>query len=192
MIARRHLAAYAIAAALWSPASAAPAEDAAPPAVSPQAVEAMRLLASQDAYQRKLGFLRLEALREPGTLEAIRAHLGSRDPETRAYSLRAVAAIEGPPAVPLLLTALKTDKEPRVRRAALLGLEPFVPSDPAILPALLRALVDRSTEIRITAVDVVSRIDDPRAREAILRRHKREQRRDVRRVLELAKLRLGG
>ena len=41
-------------------------EDQAPPAPaqppSPKAIEAMRLLESEDAYQRQLGFLRLEAL----------------------------------------------------------------------------------------------------------------------------------
>jgi HEAT repeat protein len=153
---------------------------------SPKAEEAIRLLSSRDPYQRQLGFLRLEALREQSTVPAIKTYLASKDPEARAYSLRALAAIEGIQAIPELLEALRMEKKPRVRRAALLGLEPFQQSDPRILPAFLGALRDRDTTVRMTAVDIVSRVDDPRAREAILRRYKREGRRDVRRVLALA------
>ena len=166
-------------------------ERAALPAVpSPKALEAMRLLDSNDAYQRELGFLRLEALREISTVDTIAAHLTSRNPETRAYSLRAMAAIQGNAAVPLLLRTLKTDKDSHVRRAALLGLEPLQETDPAVLPAFIKALRDPKTDVRITAVDIVSRIDSPLAREAIRTRNKREQRRDVRRVLAMAMQRL--
>lgn len=158
---------------------------------SPRAAEAMRLLDSEDLYQRQVGFLRLEALREPATLEKIRSYLDHKNPEVRAYSLRAVAAIEGAPAIPQLLRRLQAERQPRVRRAALLGLEPMIGQDPAVLPALLVALRDRSTEVRMAAVDVVSRIDDPKAREAIRLRHRREWRRDVRRVLQAAIQRVG-
>ena len=161
------------------------------PTPTPQAVEAMRLLESSDPYQRQLGFLRLEALRETGTVKTIERYLTSRDPEVRAYSLRAVAAITGEPAIPTLLQVLASEKHPRVRRAALLGLEPFERSDPRILAACIKALRDPNTEVRMAAVDIVSRVDDPRAREAILIRYKRETRRDVRRVLRLAMKRLG-
>lgn len=157
---------------------------------SPQAVAAMHLLEATDLYQRQLGFLRLEALREPSTLETIRAYISHRDPQTRAYSLRALAAIEGVPAIPVLLHALRTDKYPRVRRAALLALEPLARNDAEVLPALLDALRDWSPEVRMAAVDIVSRINDPRAREAILIRYRRERVRDVRRVLTLAMKRL--
>jgi len=159
-------------------------------APSPKAIEAMHLAQSKDAYQRELGFLRLEALREPATIEFITGYLNRNEPDLRAYSLRALSAIQGPAAAPTLLAALQHDRQARVRRAALLGLEPLVPSDPAILPGLMKALRDRSTEVRMAAIDVVSRIDDPRAREAILIRNKRENQKDVRRVLELAMKRL--
>ncbi len=159
-------------------------------APSPKAIEAMHLAQSKDAYQRELGFLRLEALREPATLEFITGYLNRNEPDLRAYSLRALSAIQGPAAAPTLLEALKNDRQARVRRAALLGLEPLVLSDPAILPGLMKALRDRSTEVRMAAIDIVSRIDDPRAREAILIRNKRENQKDVRRVLELAMKRL--
>ena len=150
----------------------------------------MRLLASDDPYQRQIGFLRLEALRELSTAMTIGTYATSPDPEMRAFALRALAAIESTGAIPRLLEALRTDRHPRVRRAALLGLEPLQKADPAILPAFIKALRDRNTEIRIAAVDAVSRINDPRAREAILTRNRREGRRDVRRVLELAMKRL--
>jgi len=155
-------------------------------APSPKAVEAMQLLQSSDAYQQELGFLRLEALRELSTVPTIRQYVTSKSPETRAYSLRALAAIQTIAAVPLLLDILRTEKDARVRRAALLGLEPLVQADPAILPVLIQALRDRRVEIRIAAVDIVSRIDDPRARQAILVRNQRERQRDVRRVLVMA------
>ena len=160
---------------------------------SPKAVEAIRLLESKDAYQRQLGFLRLEALREPRTIPTIQTYAQSRDPEVRAYSLRALAAIDGSAVVPRLLQALNTDKQPVVRRAALLGLEPLQKNapNPNMLLAFIKALRDPSTEVRMAAVDIVSRVDAPQAREAILTRYKRERRRDVRRVLELAIKRLG-
>ena len=156
------------------------------PAPSPKAIESMRLLDSQDPYLRELGFLRLEALREPSTLETIKKHLTDDDPDIRAYSLRAVAAIEGLPSVPLLLNVLKRDPEPRVRRAALLGLEPFEKGNPDILPAFLTSLRDRKVEVRIVAVDIVSRVENPKAKEALQLRNKRERDPDVRRVLVLA------
>lgn len=174
-----------------APSAAGDAEDATP-APSPRAADAIGLIASDDPYQRQVGFLRLEALREPGTAKVIRPYLDSRDPDLRAYTLRALAAIEGLASVPALLKALKEDPHPRVRRAALLGLEPLQPQDAQILPAFLAALRDRKPEIRITAVDVVSRVDDTRAREAILMRNKRERDRNVQRALSLAMERLGG
>ncbi len=170
---------------------AAVAEGAQGSAPSPKAQEALRLVASEDAYQQQVGFLRLEALREPATAPLLRPYVTHKNPELRASSLRALAAIEGAASVPLLLEKLKTEKHPRVRRAAILGLEPFAQSGPDILPAFIRALRDRNTQVRMTAVDVVSRINDPRAREAIALRQKRERRRDVRRVLKQARKRMG-
>ena len=161
------------------------------PQPSPQAVAALRLLEAADPYQRELGFLRLEALREPATARLIQHYVHSRDPETRAHSLRALAAIQGPESIPLLTQQLSQDKHPQVRRAALLGMEPFAGAHPELLPIFIKSLRDRNTEVRMAAVDIVSRIDDPRAREAILIRNRRERRKDVRRVLKLAMRRLG-
>ena len=174
-------------AALWltvllGGSSAALASDAQPPP-SPKAVEAIQLLDAAELYDRQMGFLRLEALREPATLDVVKRYLDDRMPEVRAYSLRAIAAIEGVGSIPLMLERLRRDPEPVVRRAALLGLEPLQTQHPEILPAFIAALKDRSTEVRITAVDIVHRIDDPRAREAIASRHQRERRKDVRRLL---------
>jgi HEAT repeat protein len=164
-----------------------------PPAwASERADEAAALTESGDPYQRQLGFLRLEALREPGTTALIRHHLASRDPALRAYAVRAFAAIDGAAAVPMLLQALRTDRDPEVRRAALLGLEPLQPSRTDILPAFIKALRDKKTEVRMTAVDIVSRINDPQAKDAIRARAKRERNRNVRRALIAALRRLEG
>jgi HEAT repeat protein len=163
-------------------------EDAGP--TDQRAKDAMALLASDDPYQRQVGFLRLEALRDPSTVEAVRRYLDSTDPERRAEAVRALAAIEGVLAVPRLLAVLRTDKQPLVRRAALLGLEPLAGTSPDVLPAFLAALRDRKPEVRMAAVDIVSRIDDPRARDAIRLRNRRERDRNVRRVLSLAMTRL--
>lgn len=157
---------------------------------SPRALEAIRLIESSDPYEQQLGFLRLEALREPSTVDVLQPYVTHPQAQRRAASLRALAAIQGSAAVPLLLQHLKTDRDPAVRRAILLGVEPFAKEHPDILPALLKALRDRHTEVRMTAVDIVSRIDDPRARDAIRLRYKQEWRRDVRRVLALAITRL--
>lgn len=160
------------------------------PAPSPRAAEALELLKSHDGYQRSLGFLRLEALREPATLEPIRAYTASRDEEVRAYAWRAVAAIQGPSAVPALLEAYRAEKHSRVRRAILLGLEPLQASDPGVLPVFIDAMRHADQQLCMTAVDIVSRIDHPEARAAVWQRAKKEGRRDVRRVLKAAVARL--
>lgn len=161
-------------------------------ALSPRTAEVLRQLQSKDAFARKMAWLRLEALRDPQALAAIRPYLDDRDPLMRAGSLRAMAAIEGPRAVPLLLEKLKADRHPSVRLAALLGVEPMQDTDPAILPALIASLRDRSALVRMAAVDAVSRINDPRARAAILAHSKIEHRSDVRKVLKTALERLDG
>ena len=158
--------------------------------LSAKAREAITLLDAQDPYQRQLGFLRLEALRDPSTVETILRYVHNQDEDTRAASLRALSAIEGVVASPILLEALKRDRSARVRRAALLGLEPLILDDPFILPACLKALRDPESDVRITAADVVSRVNDPQARQALLLRAKRERNQDVRRVIEAALKRL--
>jgi HEAT repeat protein len=90
-----------------------------------------------------------------------------------------------------VLEALSTDRHPSVRRAALLGLEPFAAARPDILPALFAALRDRKPEVRMTAVDIVSRLDNQEARDAIRERRRRERDRNVQRVLGLAMARIG-
>ena len=158
---------------------------------TPEAAEALQFLESKDPYERKVGFLRVEALREPATADAVRQYVKSRDPDMRADSLRALAAIEGAKAVPLLLEKLQTDKEPRVRWSALLALEPFQKGHPELLPAFIEAMRDYKTEVRMAAVDIVSRIDDPAAREAIWTRYRKELRPDVRRLLKIVLERIG-
>ena len=157
---------------------------------SPRALAAIQLLKSDDLYQKQMGFLRLEALREAATVDAISAYLTDREPEVRAYSLRALAAVQGAGSVPVLLRAL-SDKHPRVRRAAVLGLEPLVATNNEILPALIKQLKDRHPHVRMAVIDVLSRQDVARAKEAILLRRRREHDRDVKRVLKLAVERLG-
>ena len=167
----------------------ASAEQAAQP-LSPRAVEALDLVSSDDRYKQELGFLRLEALREPASIPVILPYASHKDPELRASGVRALAAVQGVEAVPLLLDRIAHDPHPRVRRAAMLGIEPFIDADPKILPLLIEKLRDHDTTVRMTAVDIVSRSPDPAAREAILQRNKREGRRDVRRVLDLAMKRM--
>ena len=157
---------------------------------SPDAVAALQLIASDDSYQQRLGFLRLEALREPATIPLITPYLDHKHPTLRAYGVRALAAVAGAAAVPALLRVLQSDRREDVRRAALLGLEPLQANDPAVLSAFIDALTDRKSEVRITAVDIVSRIDDPQARRAIEDRQERERNGNVRRALALALRRL--
>ena len=170
--------------------SATPAAADSPSGVSADAAEAIRMIESDDTYQHQLGFMRLEALREPATVPFVRAYLRHEKPELRAASIRALAAIEGLPSIPDVIKALTADRDADVRRAALLGIEPFEPADPRVLPAMLTALRDRDPDVRITAVDAVSRVEHGPAREAILDRNRREGNRNVRRALTLAMKRL--
>lgn len=164
---------------------AAPAAEPAPP-LSTEAQALIPQLNSPDEYARRLAFLRLEALREPASAELIRPYLGSRDPDTRAFAVRGLAAVEGVKAAPYLLEQLRRDKQPRVRVAAILALEPLAVDDPQIVPALIERLRDRKPDVRMAAVDAVSRFDLAEARQAILTRARREQNRDVQRVLAMA------
>lgn len=166
------------------------AEEASTQTISQRAADALRLVESGDDYQQQLGFLRLEALRDPAVLPALMPYTSSKNPDLRAQSLRAVAAIQGVGAVPLLLGRLAHDRDTHVRRAAILGVEPYVTAHPDALFALIAALKDKDTTVRMAAVDVVSRVNDPAAREAIITRYKREGRKDVRRVLEMAMKRM--
>src|SRR3989338_7119463 len=86
------------------------AQDVQESSLSPRAVEAINLLESNDPYMRQLGFIRLEALREPASSSIAMKYADSRDPDLRAYSLRLLAAVQGPAAVPLLLEKLNKDK----------------------------------------------------------------------------------
>lgn len=188
----RLCAACCVVAILLAGLSSSRAEQSQAAPLSPKAVEALQLLESSDPYKRELGFLRLEALREPASVEFIKRYAANKDPEVRAYALRALAAIEGPAAIPALLDAFKRDKQSRVRRAVLLGLEPLRQASPDVdlVATFINALRDPKPDVRMTAVDIVSRIDEPRARDAIQARQKREHHRDVRRVLALAKKRM--
>ena len=160
--------------------------------ISPEAQRLIKLLDADDVYLRRTTFLQLEALREPATAPVIRDHLKSRNAKTRAFSVRALAAVEGPKAVATLIERLKSDRNAYVRLETVLALEPLREPDPSVVtPALIGALRDRNPEVRMAAVDAVSRVGEPEAKAAILMRWKRERDRDVRRVLEAAMKRLG-
>ena len=159
-------------------------------AASPEAEPYMKQLDAKDAFIRQEAFLHVEALRDPATAPIVRQHLTSKNAETRAFAVRAVAAIEGAKAVPTLLERLARER-PAVRLAIVLALEPLQKQDPSVASVLIAALRDRAPEVRMAAVDAVSRMKQPAAREAILTRWKRERDRDVRRVLELAMKRIG-
>ena len=157
-------------------------------ALSAEAQALITQLDAHDPSSRQAAFLRLEALREPATSSVIRSHLSGKDAETRAYSARALAAVDGVVAIPLLLDRLQHDRSPQVRVAALLALEPI--QDAPAIPVLITALRDRSPDVRMAAVDIVSRIQTPQAREAVLAMRRRERNRDVQRVLDDAVKRL--
>lgn len=157
-------------------------------AISPEATRLLKQLDAKDAYTRQFAFIQLESLREAATAPIVRRYLDDRNPDTRAFSIRALAAIEGVAAVPTLLERLKREGNPRVRVAVVLALEPL--QDPAILPAFIGKMRDRNREVRMALVDAVSRVDRPEARQAIRLRWRRERDRDVRRVLEEAMTRV--
>ena len=187
---RLELLAFALIALMRAPALGAESA----PSAEPLSAEAKAIIATLQArhiddYTRQRAFLELEALREPSSAEAIRAFMKDRDDNTRAYSVRALAAVAGIQAVPELLARLQKDS-PKVRIACVLALEPL--HAPEATEPLIKHLRDRNKEVRMATVDVVSRMDHPQAREAILVRWKRERDRDVRRILEQALKRIGG
>lgn len=158
--------------------------------LSPEARRLIKLLDADDSYIRQEAFIQLEMLRDAATAPAVRERLESSNPDTRSFSVRALAAIEGVNAVPALIERLKKDRSPRVRVSALLALEPL--QDSTILSVLIDRLRDRNRDVRMAAADAVSRIDQPAAREAIKTRWRRERDRDVRRILEQALKRIEG
>ena len=164
---------------------------AAEPTISPEAQELIAKLDAKDVYERQKTFLRLEALREPATAAAIRERIRSRNAHTREFSVRALAAVEGAGAIPTVVERLREDRVVQVRLAALLALEPLQTYDSSLTLVFIRALRDRSPDVRMAAADVVSRINHPIAREAVLTRWRQERHRDVRRVLEDAMKRIG-
>ena len=173
--------------------SSAIAEESAPANASTEspAEHLLKQLDSQDEYQRQKAFLQLEALRDTSTAPALRQRADSRDAQTRAWSLRALAAVEGAGAVPLLLERMAGDNDGSVRRAALLGLETLREQDPRIPPAMLAMLNDRNPEVRMSAMDAVSRFGTPEAAEALVARQKVEKYGDAKKVLAMALARVG-
>ena len=153
-------------------------------AISPEAQQLVQQLSAADVFDRQMAFMRLEALREPATAGVVRQYLTDQNTETRSFSVRALAAIEGPASIPTLVEMLRSDHEQTVRLAALLAIEPF--DDARVVTELIAALRDRHPYVRMAAVDAVSRIDHPWAKEAIFTRWRREGNRDVRRVLQMA------
>ena len=180
-------------AVLWCCAAGAAvwAEDVAAPPIPPELQPLVAHLDDKNVYERQKAFLRLEATREPSLIPAFRAHLASRDWHTRAFAVRALAAVEGAPAIPVLLEKAAHDRQSDVRLAALLGLEPLRDRDPAIEATFRKALRDRTPEVRMAAADIVSRSPSEDAKAAIRKRWKREWNRDVRRVLADAMKRIG-
>ncbi len=162
-----------------------------PAALSPALQQLASHADDKDVYERQKAFLRIEATRDPGFVPLLQQHVQSRDPHTRAFSVRALAAIAGSAAIPTLLDSATHDRKSDVRVAALLGLEPLRDRDPSIEPVFLKALRDRSADVRMVAVDIVSRSPAPEAKEAIRKRWKREHHGDVRRVLKDAMKRIG-
>ncbi|HEX9781029.1 MAG TPA: HEAT repeat domain-containing protein [bacterium] len=152
---------------------------------APAVEAALVRLGSGDAHEQQKALLQLEALRDASTADEVRARIESRDAGVRAYAVRALAAIEGMGAVPVILERLAGDRDPWVRRAALTALEPWAKTDFRIAETMVSALNDRSPEVRMVAADVVSRLSDAEAaRGALEARRRRERHRDVRRVLD--------
>ena len=167
------------------------AQEASTSAISPEAQRLIDQFEADDPYLRRQAFLQLEALREPATASVVHRYLTHRQAEIRALSVRAIAAIEGLKAVPTLIERLQHDRSPYVRLQAILAIEPFLAQETSAVPQLIKALRDRHPDVRMAAIDVVSRIETAEAQEALAVRWKRERHRDVRRVLEAAMKRLG-
>ncbi len=155
-----------------------------PPSLATEAQVWVDQLDDDDLFLRQKAFLELEALRDPASADTIRAHLTALDPNTRAFSARALAAVAGRSAVPVLLERWTKERHLYVRSSILIALEPFWEQEPAVVATVLKALRDRKRDIRMVAADIASHINRPEAREALQVRWKRERDRDVRLVLK--------
>jgi HEAT repeat protein len=158
-------------------------------AISKEAQDAIALLDSKDQMQSRLGFMRLEALREPATAETIKKYLSSQDEYVRASALRALSAVEGLKSTEVLSSCLTSDKSEHVRLHAALALEPL--KDPKAYDALIKGMEDKSAEVRMASVEAFSRINEPGVIDALFVRQKQETNKEVQKVIDNAIKRIG-
>ena len=149
------------------------------------------LLHDRDKTVRQYTLIALEVLRDPSTLPAIAGVLQDKEPFLRTQAVREMGYF-GPPAIELLTQALK-HKDRSVRREAVRTLGKI--NDPRIVPLLaaqlqntdlndtavyalggigrpaleplLGALPAAQSSLRRSIIKQLSRIHDPRAREAV-------------------------
>ena len=140
------------------------AEDA---AISPEVNQALRLLMANDVFSKQAGLLKLEALRDPSTMSAVRPFLDDSNPLLRAQALTAARAIQGKSAIPLLVDRLARDRHADVRRQAANELHEL--ADPSTVPPLVSALEDRQVVVRVAAVEALGVMHDRSVTPAIIR-----------------------
>lgn len=109
--------------------------------------------------ETKIEVLKLIAETERGSLDTLRVALDDPDPAVRLAAVEAVAALEVPESVPLLIDATK-DADPPVRLEAVRGLGELG-HDLRTTQAMAKLFSDEDEDVRTEAVAVLAQWGDP-------------------------------
>ncbi|MGH9823696.1 MAG: HEAT repeat domain-containing protein [Blastocatellia bacterium] len=118
---------------------------------SPQQPKASReRQASSEVDARVSDVMNLAASASPDSSRSLISYLNDSSPLVRAAALSGLASLQDSKSVPVIAAVLEKDKDEFVRRQAAFALGDF--HDPAARPYLLKALGDKSTDVKAAAM----------------------------------------
>jgi putative membrane-bound dehydrogenase-like protein len=89
--------------------------------------------------------------------ESLLGLLKAQNPEVKISAVKAVAKLKISEAAPMLMTLLRTDKDPGIRVASLRSLASI--GDPQIGEAIRSATTDKDKSVRIAGIDLIAKMD---------------------------------
>lgn len=129
--------------------------------------ELLAALESSDPARRRAACVELASRREPASIPAVEAATRDPVPAVRSTALAALRALRGKGALHRLVQVLEQDSDPEIRWRAAIELEAL--GDKTAIPALIRALKDKSPLVRSGAAEALKGIPDPRAVQPLIR-----------------------